>query len=128
MAAGGGDALLGAGDGVAEPAEAPDTPAAFVGQGVINQQGDGAKELEAGEDEQGDLVGEVFGLPGGALEEVVVAVEVVTPGVVGGFLGPGGFGDAQEGVPAQAHDPTEQELAGSGKGRLGENGREGIDH
>jgi hypothetical protein len=48
VAAGGGDTLLSGSDGIAEPADAPDALAAFVGQGVIDQERDAAKELEPG--------------------------------------------------------------------------------
>ena len=83
VAAGGGHTFLGGGDGVAEPAQAPDALAALVGQGVVHQQGDGAEELEAGEDEDADAVGQAPRRPGGALEEVVVGVQAVALGVIG---------------------------------------------
>ena len=80
----GGDPLTGAGDGVTPPAEAPDALAALVGEGVVDEQTDAAGEAQAGEDEDSHPIGEVLGLPTGTLEEVVVAVEPVTLGVVRG--------------------------------------------
>src|SRR5262249_35073683 len=80
VAAGGGDSLAGAGDGVAEPAQAPDALAALVRQGVIDQQGADAPGRQACQHQPGDAVGQAAGGPGGALEEVVVAVVAVASG------------------------------------------------
>ena len=73
------------------------------------------------------MVGQRRGVPGGALEEVVVGVEAVTVVVVGDVIGLGVVGDASQGVVAQAHDPAEQELAGGDGGGVSEGGGESID-
>ena len=49
------------------------------------------------------------GCPGGALEDVVGRIQAVAAGVVG----VGALSDAATGMPPQAHDPGEQQLAGS---------------
>src|SRR5262249_59196481 len=116
VAAGGSDPLLGGGDGVAEPTDPPDTLAALVGQGVIDQQGDGAAEGQVGENEQANPMGQIAGRPGGAFKEVVRGIQAVASGAIRELVGVGIVGNAAEGVPAQAHDPGEQELAGSGIG------------
>ena len=82
-----------------------------MGEGVIDEQGDASGEGQPGEDEQGDAVGEIPGLPGGTLEEVVVAVEAVPLGAVRRLLGSGVIADVEEGMLAQAHDPGEEQAA-----------------
>src|SRR5262249_59466997 len=109
-------ALPGAGDGVAPPAQPPDALAALVGQGVIDQQGDAAQQRQPGEDEDADAVGQPGRRPGGALEEVVKAIQAVSGGVVGADPGVGGMGDASQRGLAQTHDPCQQDLAASGEG------------
>ena len=46
-------------------------------QGVIHHQVEQAGGVQAGDDQDGDVVGQVGGGPGGAAEEVVEAVEGV---------------------------------------------------
>src|SRR5262249_52442466 len=91
--AGGGRALGGGCDGVAEPSQAPNAVAAFVGQGVIDQQRDAAEELHAGEDQHANAVGQALRRPGGACEEVVVGVQAVALGKVGDVLRVGRVAD-----------------------------------
>jgi hypothetical protein len=98
-----------------------------VGQGVIDEQGEHALEVEPRDDEKGDAPREVAWRPGGALEEVVIAVQAVALGMVAGGIGMDGVGDAGEGVFAQTHDPAEQQVRPRGEGGLGEGGCEVID-
>src|SRR5579872_624645 len=135
VAAGGRHALLRRGHGVAEPAQAPDALAALVGQGVVHQQGDDAEQLEAGEYEDADAVGQVPRCPGGALEEVVGRIQAVGAAVIGGALGVRVLGDTAERVLAEAHDPSEKQLgAGNSRGlckrgcQCFDEGREGWYH
>src|SRR5207237_1492679 len=65
MAAGGGDSLLGAGHGIAPPPQAPDTLAALMGQGVIDQQGEATEEAKSAEDQDSNLISKSGGRPGG---------------------------------------------------------------
>src|SRR5215472_1610817 len=110
MAAGGGDPLLGAGHGVAEPAQAPDRPAALVGQGIVDQDRQAAQGLQAADDEQGHLIGQALGGPSRTFKEVVVAVQSVTLGVIGAVTRVGRVAHPPEGVLAQAQDPAEYDL------------------
>jgi hypothetical protein len=127
VTAGGGDPFAGAGDGVTPPTQSPDGLAAFVSEGVIDEEGDTASEVQSGEDEEGEAIGEILGFPGGTLEEVVVGVHAVAFGVVRGRLRVGGMSDAEQGVLTQAHDPGKQESARGGGRRLGKSGGETID-
>src|SRR6202522_2804317 len=124
---GGGYPATGARDGIAEPAHAPDLLAAFVGQRVIDQQGDGTEPFESRENEQGDLVGQVFGIPGRAFKEVVVDVQAMALGVVGCVPRVDRMTNVPEVVLAQAHDPAKQQLGTSTEGWLRENRRKPLD-
>src|SRR5262249_28174716 len=127
VATGRGGAFLGGGDGVAEPAQAPDVLAALVGQGVVYQQGDPAADVEAGEGEQGGAVGPAGHRPRRALEEVVGGVQAVALAGVAEGLGSSAVGDAAEAVLAQAQDPAEEEPAVGLERGAGEGGGKGLD-
>src|ERR1700722_1009342 len=128
VAAGSSDALLGAGDGVTPPTQAPNALAAFVGQSVIYQECDAAEQLQACQEQNTDVVGQSGGCPGRAFKEVVVAIQTVTCGVIGKAAGLSGMGDAIERVFAQTHDPTQQELYGRVKGRSSKSVGQAIDN
>src|SRR5947209_6412854 len=98
-----------------------------MGQGVVDQQGDGAEGLEPGEDEDADAVGQPGGGPGGALEEVVEGIQAVAAGVVVQGARVGTLGDAEEGMLAQAHDPGEQQFAAGRAGGVSKGRGEFLD-
>jgi hypothetical protein len=83
MTAGGGDPFLGRGDGIAEPTESPNTLAPFVGQRVIDQEGDETQPGEACQDKAGNVIGQSVRVPGGAFKEVVEVVQAVALGRIG---------------------------------------------
>lgn len=68
-----------------------------------------------------------LGCPGGPLEEVVLAVQSVALAVVGNNPRITGVTDAAEGVPSQAEEPGQQEMAGRDETGLGEGRAEILD-
>ncbi len=113
--------------GIAEPPQAPNTLAPLVGQGIIDQQCDRAQELQPGEHQHGDPVGQGLGRPRRTLQEVVVTIQAMTLGVIVASVRPSILGNASESVLAQAHDPAQQQLAASNEGRSGEGGAQVLD-
>jgi hypothetical protein len=72
--AGRGHPLLGGGGGIAPPAQAPDTPAALVHQGVIDQQRHAPEGRGVGKDQDAHLVGQPGGAPRRVLERMAARV------------------------------------------------------
>ena len=127
VATGRGHAFLGGGDRVAEPTQAPDGLAAFVRERVIDEQRDGTGELQPGQDQDGEVVGQRDRVPGGTFEEIVVSIQTVTLGMVAQLLGLRIVGDAAEAVLSQTENPSEKELAVRGEGSRSKGGCERLD-
>jgi hypothetical protein len=98
-----------------------------MGQSVIHEQRDDTEELEACDEEDTDAVSQALGCPGGTLEEVVIGVQTVTPGVIGDAVRVCVFGRAPKRVFTETHEPSQQEFAAGVIGRLSEGGTEFVD-
>ena len=126
VAAGGRHPLGRRGHRIAEPTQTVDMLAAFVQQGVVDDQVQQAARIEPDDDRHGDLMGQVVDRPSGTTEEVVEAVEGMPLFARNRRIGLDRLEHSVLGSLAQTHHPTEQHLDVRLKRRLGEYGQQAL--